>query len=157
MSALGRREARAAARAAGWMFLGFAAASAVAAPRIAGALGYRGRTDLVRALGARDLVVGAGMAFARDAAPWMRLRLAAELADVVLHLDGAASGRMRRGRALAVAGGAALFAAVDYAVLRGLGEREDVKSRRGLRDSRGAPVGFSLFPVALTASARSRR
>jgi hypothetical protein len=71
---------------------------------------------LIRALGARDLVVGLGLVTADDLTPWLRARLACELADLVLHTAGALSGQFSRNRALAIAAAAGTIAAFEYVV-----------------------------------------
>ncbi|CAA9363915.1 MAG: hypothetical protein AVDCRST_MAG68-4695 [uncultured Gemmatimonadetes bacterium] len=104
-------------RAIGWGSMGFTVASLVAPRALGRAMGLGDRTRLVRALGARDLVVGAGLAGADDPAPWLRARLACELFDAVLHAGGAASGAFHRKRALTVAAGALALAGLEHALL----------------------------------------
>jgi hypothetical protein len=106
-------------RAIGWGSMGFTLASLVAPRELGRAMGLGERTGLVRALGARDLVVGAGLAGAADPAPWLRARLACDLFDAALHAGGAASGAFHRKRALTVAAGALALAALEYALLDG--------------------------------------
>lgn len=106
------------ARAIGWSSIGFTVASVVAPRALARAMGHPERPGLVRALGARDLVIGAGLAMAADPLPWLRARLASDAGDAVLYAAGAATGRFHRGRALTIAVGATLLAGCDYALLR---------------------------------------
>jgi hypothetical protein len=105
-------------RALGWSCIGFAVGSAVAPRFLAHAMGHGDRVALVRLLGARDLVIGAGLAAAADPAPWLRARLASEVGDAVLHAAGAATGAFRPGRALAITAGAVALGVCDYALLR---------------------------------------
>ncbi len=111
-------------RALGWGSMGFTLASVVAPRGLAGAMGLGERTGLVRALGARDFVVGAGLAAAGDPAPWLRARLACEVCDALLHAGGAATGAFHRKRALTVAAGAVALGAFDYALLQRHGGTE---------------------------------
>jgi hypothetical protein len=104
-------------RAIGWGSLGFALASAVAPDRLGRALGIGERRVLARTLGARDLVIGIGLVAARDPAPWLRARLAADVADAALHVLGAESGAFARNRALVVGCAAAAVAALDVVLL----------------------------------------
>ena len=106
------------ARAIGWSCLGFTVASVVAPRALARAMGHGERPGLVRALGARDLVIGAGLAVAADPTPWLRARLASEVGDAVLHAAGAATGRFHTGRALTITAGATLLAGIEVALLR---------------------------------------
>jgi hypothetical protein len=69
-------------------------------------------------IGARDLVIGAGLAAAADPEPWLRARLAAEVSDAVLHAAGAANGSFHRARALTIVAGAVALAGLEYALLR---------------------------------------
>lgn len=105
-------------RAIGWGSMGFTLASIVAPRALARAMGLGDRVGLVRALGARDFVVGAGMAVAGDPTPWLRARLASDVGDAVLHGVGALNGSFHRKRALTIAAGALALVAVEYALLR---------------------------------------
>ncbi|HEX8361821.1 MAG TPA: hypothetical protein VF613_17010 [Longimicrobium sp.] len=111
-------------RAIGWGSMGFTLASLVAPRTLGHAMGLGDRTGLVRALGARDLVMGAGLAGANDPTPWLRARLACELFDAALHAAGAASGTFHRKRALTIAAGAIALAGLEYALL------EDTEAQR---------------------------
>lgn len=105
-------------RAIGWGSIAFAVGSLVAPRALGSAMGHRGRTGLVRMIGARDLVIGAGLAAAANPEPWLRARLAAEVTDAVLHAAGAANGSFRPGRALVIAAGAVALGGLDHALLR---------------------------------------
>jgi hypothetical protein len=59
-------------RAIGWGSLAFTVGSLVAPRALGSALGHRGRTAPVRMIGARDLVIGAGLVAAADPEPWLR-------------------------------------------------------------------------------------
>ncbi len=105
-------------RAIGWGSMGFTVASVVAPRALGRAMGLGDRRGLVRVLGARDFVVGAGLAVAGDPTPWLRARLACEVCDAVLHGVGALNGTFHRNRALTVAAGAVALAALEYVLLR---------------------------------------
>lgn len=106
------------ARALGWSCLVLGATALVAPGSLGRALGLGDRRRLVRVMGVRDLVTGAGLVAARDPRPWLRARLAVEVADAAMHAAGAATGALRPGRATAVAASAAALAGVELAVLR---------------------------------------
>ncbi|CAA9350633.1 MAG: hypothetical protein AVDCRST_MAG89-3111 [uncultured Gemmatimonadetes bacterium] len=105
-------------RAIGWGSMGFTVASVVAPRALGRAMGLGDRRALVRVLGARDFVVGAGLAVAGDPTPWLRARLACEVCDAVLHGVGALNGTFHRKRALTIAAGAVALGALEYALLR---------------------------------------
>lgn len=110
------------ARLLGWGSLGFAAAS-LAAPRLVAHLsGFRDRPGLARALGVRDLVVGAGLAVSPDVRPWMQARLASEVMDFVMMAEGSRRGAFDRGRSLPGAAFALFCAGIEIAVLRQLAD-----------------------------------
>ena len=110
-------------RAIGWGSLGLTLASVVAPDALGRAFGLGERRKLVRTLGMRDLVVGSGLVFASDPAPWLRARLASELFDTVFHGGGALAGKFNRRRALPIAVGAAAVAVLDYVLLCKLEQR----------------------------------
>ena len=105
-------------RAIGWGSMGFTLASVVAPRALGRAMGLGERVGLVRALGARDFVVGAGMAVAGDPTPWLRARLACDVGDAVLHAAGALNGSFHRKRALTIAAGALALVAVECVLLQ---------------------------------------
>lgn len=112
--------AETAARAIGWASLGFTAFSVVAPDAMGRLFGVGQRRGLVRALGGRDLAVGAGLVLARDPAPWLRARLVSDVADAALHAGGALAERFDPRRALTIAAGATALALLDAALLRRL-------------------------------------
>lgn len=105
-------------RAIGWGSMGFTLASVVAPRALGRAMGLGDRRGLVRVLGARDFVVGAGLAVAGDPTPWLRARLACEVGDAVLHGVGAVNGAFDRNRALTIAAGALALAGLEYVLLQ---------------------------------------
>lgn len=110
------------ARLLGWGSLGFAAAS-LAAPRLVAHLsGFRDRPGLARGIGVRDLVIGAGLVAATDVRPWMRARLASEVMDAVMMLEGSRRDEFDRSRALPGAAFALFCVAIETAVIRHLAD-----------------------------------
>lgn len=109
-------------RALGWVSLGFGVASLAAPRRVATLFGFGDRPRMVRALGVRDVVLGLGLglARARDPRPWMRARLAAEMSDTALLVEGTRSGAFHRPRSAPGAAFALVCAGIDYALLRQL-------------------------------------
>ena len=87
------------------------------------ALGIGERRTLIWALGARDLLVGAGLVLAPDPTPWLRTRFASELFDAVLLGTGVAAGRFDHRKGLTVAVSAATIAVLEYALLHRLQQR----------------------------------
>lgn len=110
-------------RAIGWASLGLTLASVVAPDALGKAFGLGERRKLIRALGARDLIVGSGLAFARNPAPWLRARFVSEVFDAVFHGGGALADVFNSRRALPIAAGAAAVAILDYVLLRKLQHR----------------------------------
>lgn len=111
------------ARGIGWVSLGLAATAAVAPDLLGRAVGIGERRPLIRALGARDLIIGSGLVLAPDPGPWMRARLVSEIFDVALHGGVGLLAPFHRGRAVTVAGLAAVFALADWKILRSLQQR----------------------------------
>ena len=109
------------ARTLGWVSIGVGLA-ALAAPRpLMKALGLGDRPNLGRFLGARDLVLGAGLLRGKNTAAWCRARGIADALDVALIAGGAATGAFRRDRAsMGVASGAS-FSALSFWLARRLG------------------------------------
>lgn len=106
------------ARVLGWSCLALGAVALAAPGPLGRALGLGDRRRLVRAMGVRDVVTGAGLVAARDPRPWLRARMAVEVADATMHAAGAATGALRPGRATVMAASAAALAGVELAVLR---------------------------------------
>lgn len=104
----------------GWASFGLTLASIVIPDTLGRAFGLGERRKLVRALGMRDFVVGAGLVLANDPTPWLRARLASEVFDTVFHCGGALAGVFDRRRALPIAAGAAAVAVLDYFLIRKL-------------------------------------
>lgn len=89
------------ARGMGWLSLGVGLVL-VAAPHTVGrTFGVDNRPALLRALGVRDLFIGAGMLQTGNTLAWMRARTLADASDTALMTAGTLSGEFARKRALA--------------------------------------------------------
>lgn len=71
------------------------------APRAARSLGLGDRPNVLRAIVARDFVIGAGLLADPDPAPWLRAQAAADLIDAALLAHGLRAGIGDRRRATA--------------------------------------------------------
>ena len=108
------------ARALGWVSVGVGLAIVTAPSTLTKAIGMGERPRLGRFLGARDLVLGAGLLRGRNKAAWCWARGVADALDVVLIVGGAATGAFRRDRApIGVASGAG-FSALSFWLARRL-------------------------------------
>jgi hypothetical protein len=97
----------------GWVTIGAGISLCAAPAPLMNAFGMGERPNLARFLGARDLVIGAGLLLqGHKRAAWVRARGIADALDGVLILGGAATGVFRRDRApiglAAAAGSSAL-------------------------------------------------
>ena len=108
------------ARGLGWISIGIGLAAVAAPVPVMNVFGIGERPKLGRFLGARDLVLGAGLLRGEDKAAWVRARGVADALDAARILGGAASGAFRRDRApigLAMAAG---FSALSFRLARRL-------------------------------------
>ena len=108
------------ARAVGWVSLGLGLALVASPARIVKQLGMGERPNLGRLLGARDLVLGAGLLRGGSEAIWLRARGAADALDAALILGGLYLGAFPKSRApvgLAMATG---FAVLSFLLARRL-------------------------------------
>ena len=88
------------ARILGWVTIGAGLSLCAAPGPLMNAFGMGERPNLGRFLGARDLVIGAGLLLqGQNTAAWVRARGIADALDGVLILGGAATGAFRRDRA----------------------------------------------------------
>jgi hypothetical protein len=108
------------ARALGWVSVGVGLAIVAAPGPLTRAIGLGDRPNLGRFLGARDLVLGAGLLRGQNTAAWCRARGVADALDAALIGGGAAAGAFRRDRApIGVASGAG-FSALGFWLARRL-------------------------------------
>jgi uncharacterized membrane protein len=119
------RDARRLAEGLGWLGLGLGVA-AVAAPRaIAGVLGVK-NTDstrsILRVVGLREVVSGAGILTQPRPAGWLWSRVAGDLLDLALLLAAMTSPRARRTRVLSATAAVAGVTALDLLASRRLSE-----------------------------------
>jgi hypothetical protein len=108
------------ARPLGWLSVGVGLAIVAAPGPLMRAIGLGDRPNLGRFLGARDLVLGAGLLRGQNTAAWCRARGVANALDVALIVGGAAAGAFRRDQApIGVASGAG-FSALSFWLARRL-------------------------------------
>jgi uncharacterized membrane protein len=99
----------------GWLSVGLGL-TALLAPRAVGELtGIRGRSGLLRLIGARELVSGAGLLTQREAMPWLWSRVLGDAMDLAFIASASGRTNPRRGRALGTLGVVAAVTAVDVA------------------------------------------
>jgi hypothetical protein len=110
-------------RALGWVSVGVGLAALAAPVPVMNAFGIGERPKIGRFLGARDIVLGAGLLRGEDKAAWARARGVSDALDAALILGGAATGAFRRDRApigLAMAAG---LSVLSFRLARRLDER----------------------------------
>ena len=109
------------ARAVGWVSLGLGLALVESpAPRTVKRLGMGERPNLGRLLGARDLVLGAGLLRGQSEATWLRVRGLADALDAALILGGLSLGVFPKGRAPVGFASATGFAILSFLLARRL-------------------------------------
>ncbi len=113
---------RALARGIGWASLAMGLAL-LAPARAARLFGLGARPALLRAIGARDLVVGLGLLRCGDRARWLRLQALADVADAALMAAGLLTGAFARGRATLWLVGALASARCSLVLARRLDRR----------------------------------
>lgn len=163
------RQARCLARGLGWFGLGLGIAQVLMPRCLAQAAGLRVADRLVQACGLREIGSGIALLRSADPAPWLWLRAAGDLADIVTLGAGVRAGNPRVGRTgLAIAATAAV-AAADVACAQALsrdklrrqaGGRHDYRDRSGLprppSEMRGAALADFSAPADLRAPAALR-
>ncbi len=108
----------------GWFSLGLGAAELMAPERLTKALGMKGREDLVRLYGVREIGTGLGILSRRHPTEWIWARIAGDLLDLAT-LGGALAGRNRkRDNVLAAIVAVAGVTALDAACARMLASEE---------------------------------
>lgn len=110
------------ARALGWLSLGLGAAVLLAPRRVGRATGLGERDGLLRFIGIRELVAGAGLLTQKNPEPWLWSRVAGDVMDLAVLSYGLrannASRRRAKGAMAAVAGVTAIDAAASVAQSR---------------------------------------
>jgi hypothetical protein len=110
-------------RALGWVSVGVGLASLAAPVPVMNAFGIGERPKIGRFLGARDIVLGAGLLRGEDKAAWARARGVSDALDAALILGGAATGAFRRDRAPVGLAMAAGLSVLSFRLARRLDER----------------------------------
>lgn len=108
------------ARAVGWVSLGLGLALVASPARTVKRLGMGERPSLGRLLGARDLVLGAGLLRGGSEATWLRARGVADALDAALILGGLFLGVFPKGRAPVGLASATGFAILSFLLARRL-------------------------------------
>jgi hypothetical protein len=108
------------ARMVGWVSLGLGLALVASPARTVKQLGMGERPNLGRLLGARDLVLGAGLLRSESTATWLRARGIADALDAALILGGASLGAFPRSRAPVGLATATGFAGLSFLLARRL-------------------------------------
>lgn len=86
------KERRSLAQTVGWLSFGLGTTALLAPRAVCRWTGLGRRDDLVRAIGAREVISGAGILFGKNPLPWTCLRVAGDLMDVAV-LVGDTTGR----------------------------------------------------------------
>ena len=120
------------------------AAELFAARPMARALGMRGRENLLRVYGLREIGVGVGLLGARRRAPWLWARVAGDGLDLAT-LAACAPGNRRTGNLAVAAGAVAGVTALDVMAAAALSSPDTPKARlqvvRDFSDRSGFPQG----------------
>jgi hypothetical protein len=126
----------------GWFSLALGAAEFLAPGALARGLGMRGKENLIRAFGAREMITGVGILTSSDALPWMWGRVGGDALDLAALAPGLTRDNPRRaevGLAIAAVAG---VTALDVICARSLAS-EGSRSGRPVRDyseRRGLPA-----------------
>src|SRR3954468_16997973 len=110
------------ARGLGYLSLGLGLCQVLAPRWFAETIGVQGRSEnqsVVRLIGARELLTGAGLLSARNPAPWVWLRVGGDLMDLALLGRAAGSRGTETGRVNGALAGTVAVTAMD--VMSGLG------------------------------------
>lgn len=157
------------ARGLGWFSIGLGVAGLLATGALARWLGLRGREELLRAHGLREIGVGLGLLTAErasSASTWMKGRLAGDAVDVATLGAALLSTERRSGHPLAGLVAVAGVAALDLACARALSaeadaarQTTDYSRRSGLpkkpADMRGAALADFEQPDDMRVSPRT--
>jgi len=122
----------------GWFSIGVGIAQLLAPRPIARAIGAPERTGIMRALGAREIAVGAGILSQRQPAGWLWSRVAGDAMDLALIGAAARSSVSRRNRLLVAAAAVAGVALLDV-----LGSMQQTRQRAATRTGHTGAVRVS--------------
>lgn len=136
----------------GWFSIGLGAVELLAAGGLARTFGMRGRENLIRGFGLREIGTGIGLLTARDPAPWLWGRVGGDALDIATLAAQVTPGNRRRGSAVAalgmVAGVAALDAWCAFRLSGGVGATttgQPIKVTRVITVARPAAELFQLL------------
>ncbi len=108
------------ARGVGWLSIGVGLTLLAAPTRAVRGLGMGERPNLGRLMGARDLVLGAGLLRGENTTTWLRARGISDALDAAIILGGAISGAFPRNRALVGLAMATGFSVLSFVLARRL-------------------------------------
>ena len=138
----------------GWVSIGLGAAETFAPDTVTRLIGARPSTrsrNLMRVLGARELLAGVGILSKPRSADWVRSRVAGDAMDIALLINTLRSSNVKKDRAtvatLAVLGVTALDMRATRALESGLGSRNGSDSRRGIKVAKSVTVMRPLEEV----------
>jgi uncharacterized membrane protein len=103
------------ARGLGWLSLGLGAAALLAPRSVGRAIGLGESTGLLRLIGVRELIAGAGLLTQKEPAPWLWSRVAGDIMDLAALTPGLRSDRESRSRATGAFAVVAGITAIDIA------------------------------------------
>ncbi len=138
----------------GYFSLALGLAEAIAPGAVCRGLGLRGREDLVRAYGAREIATGMAILASHDPAPWIWGRIGGDAIDLATLASAMrdADEEERRSLSLAMVAVAGI-AALDVACAWGLAGDKAIRSGFDYGDRRG----FPRTPGAMRGAARDFR
>ena len=138
----------------GWFSIGLGLLEIAAAGPLARGLGMRGRENLIRAYGVREIAQGVGLLVAADRRPWMNARIAGDALDVATLVAHARSNRHPAGLAMGLA-------AVLGVTVLDLVCAEALRAEEGDREARAKAVrayaSRLAFPKGLEATRGAAR
>jgi hypothetical protein len=103
------------ARALGWLSLGLGAAALLATRSVGRATGLGNRDGLLRFIGVRELVAGAGLLTQKNPQPWLWSRVAGDVMDLAALSTGLRASNASRGRTKGALAAVAGVTAIDVA------------------------------------------
>lgn len=108
----------------GWLSLGLGLIEIAAPQVIEQTLRIKGRSGLLRAIGVRELISGAGILLQSKPTPWLWSRVAGDVMDVALLVAGLGKNRVQRSRIAGATGVVVAIGLLDLACARALSSRK---------------------------------
>lgn len=120
----------------GWFSIGLGVVELLGAGSLARTLGMRGRENLIRGYGLREIGNGIGLLTAPDPAPWLWGRVGGDALDALTLAVQVTPGNRRRGSAVVALGMVAGIAAIDAWCASQLSEGSAAKTRQTIKVTR---------------------